>query len=480
MPDGDHPPAHQPDPGRPGGDGRLHPPERQQAARPVHRRRLIRQDRDGIVVTDIERPGRRRPPLGPRRSAPSRSALEDRRGRGQGRPDPAHRPRPGTPSGARHARCRERPGRWSRSCRCPRPRASTATPDRHPGPLADGRRRRDGRPRRRWPPGALGPRLDQGQPRRVAEQRAELAAACRAPRRPGASRAASSRAPMASAQVASPSAQMCRPTRASTRAAMVATCSSAAARRAVGARAVEGRHPDVDRVGPGVGRDLGVRGAQDGLAQDLGQLRLADPGRPEGARGERRAEPLLAQAGERLVGPHRAHLAGRAGHGHDDPAIRAAARTSRAPCRWGWPAPRRRGCARPACRFISGKGSPRRFHSARSQRSSPGSTTGVSPHTAAMASRVRSSGVGPRPPVEITRSARSRALANASRTTSRTSGTATRRSMATPAAVRPRASSPAFVSRVSPTVSSAPMDTIEAMRSGRGGTAWRSVVTAAA
>ena len=49
----------------------------------------------------------------------------------------------------------------------------------------------------------------------------------------------------------------------------------------------------------------------------------------------------------------------------------------------------------------------RRAHSSRSQRSRSGSTTGVSPQTRAIASRVRSSGVGPSPPVLTTRSARS-------------------------------------------------------------------------
>ncbi len=48
-----------------------------------------------------------------------------------------------------------------------------------------------------------------------------------------------------------------------------------------------------------------------------------------------------------------------------------------------------------------------------------GSTTVVSPNAAAIDSRVRSSGVGPRPPVEMTRSARAIAVANASVTASR-------------------------------------------------------------
>ena len=63
-----------------------------------------------------------------------------------------------------------------------------------------------------------------------------------------------------------------------------------------------------------------------------------------------------------------------------------------------------------ACfRFASGISMPRRSNRPRSHASSSGSTVGSRPHAAAMASRVRSSGVGPRPPVETTRSAASSA-----------------------------------------------------------------------
>ena len=109
----------------------------------------------------------------------------------------------------------------------------------------------------------------------------------------------------------------------------------------------------------------------------------------------------------------------------------------------------------------------RRRQSSRSHASSAGSTTGVSPKAAAMASRVRSSGVGPRPPVETTRSARSRPARNASVTTSSRSGRAVIRRTRTPRSVSARASSPAFVSRVSPTVSSLPMLRSSAVRSAR-------------
>ena len=121
-----------------------------------------------------------------------------------------------------------------------------------------------------------------------------------------------------------------------------------------------------------------------------------------------------------------------------------------------------------ACfRLISGMAMPRLDQRPRSHDSSSGSTTGVSPVTAAIASRVRSSGVGPRPPVETTRSARSRASAKAWLTASRSSGSAWILVTVIPSAVRLRASSPAFVSRVSPTVNSLPMLRSSADNSGR-------------
>ena len=82
------------------------------------------------------------------------------------------------------------------------------------------------------------------------------------------------------------------------------------------------------------------------------------------------------------------------------------------------------GISQACLRLISGIGMPRRDQRPRSHASRSGSTTGVSPSAAAIASRVRSSGVGPRPPVETTRSARSSAAAKASVTASRSSGSA--------------------------------------------------------
>ena len=110
-----------------------------------------------------------------------------------------------------------------------------------------------------------------------------------------------------------------------------------------------------------------------------------------------------------------------------------------------------------AClRLMAGMGTPRRAKSPASHASRSGSTVGVSPQAPAMASRVRSSGVGPSPPVTTTRSVRARPSVIAAVTASRSSGRATMRSIDTPQSVRSRARSPEFVSRVPPVVSSVP------------------------
>ncbi len=116
-----------------------------------------------------------------------------------------------------------------------------------------------------------------------------------------------------------------------------------------------------------------------------------------------------------------------------------------------------------ACfRFVAANGTFRRAKRSRSHVSRPASTDGVWPIAAAIDSRVRSSGVGPRPPVETTRSTSERAVTKASRTTDSSSGSAVTRRTSTPAAVRSAASSPALVSRVSPTVISEPIERISA------------------
>ena len=118
--------------------------------------------------------------------------------------------------------------------------------------------------------------------------------------------------------------------------------------------------------------------------------------------------------------------------------------------------------------FTDGNGWPRRAQRPLSQSSVASSTDTVSSQTAATASRVRSSGVGPRPPVVTTRSARESAVRSASTTTSRSSGRSAIRETATPWATSERASSPLLVSVVSPTVSSEPIARSSAVRIRRG------------
>ena len=181
-----------------------------------------------------------------------------------------------------------------------------------------------------------------------------------------------------------------------------------------------------------------------------------------------RPEAGRLEARQRMIGPHRPHLAWRTGQGDDDPAGPMA----HEPPRCGPVRVRQRLRRRDepgllevqlrerACRGAS------RARAARPR--APGRPSGVSPQTAAMASRVRSSGVGPRPPVETTRSRARPARRRTPRVTSSSrSGTAVSRTTSTPCAVRARASSPAFVSRVSPTVSSLPMLRRLAVRIGR-------------
>ena len=124
--------------------------------------------------------------------------------------------------------------------------------------------------------------------------------------------------------------------------------------------------------------------------------------------------PRVAEPRQDLVVPHRAHLARRPGQRDDTPPSgRLTHQPGAVPFAFG--SASADGMSQACLRLISGNGMPRRDQSPRSQASRSGSTAGVSPATAAIASRVRSSGVGPRPPVEMTRSARSRAVREARR-----------------------------------------------------------------
>ena len=98
----------------------------------------------------------------------------------------------------------------------------------------------------------------------------------------------------------------------------------------------------------------------------------------------------------------------------------------------------------------------------------PGRRSTVSPQTCAIASRVRSSGVGPRPPVVITRSASAERVAQGAGHDLEPVRAGPRcRSTSTPSAVSSRARSPELVSWVSPTSSSAPTASSSAVSIGR-------------
>ena len=242
-----------------------------------------------------------------------------------------------------------------------------------------------------------------------------------------------------------------------------------------------GRDPDIDRLGPGVRRDLRV-------------------GSPGGAprRGSRRPATRRCRSGGTSWPPRRdrgrlaagAAAPGRPTSGASRAAVRAGRRSTRpSGTATTQPGAVPFGLGRAVARrdeprlleIDSGNGSPRRAHSARSQRSRTGSTTGVSPQTGAMASRVRSSGVGPRPPVETTRS--DPLQAGRERLGDDLQSIRQRRDPPDRDARRRSASGrapPAFVSRVSPTVSSEPMLSSSAVRSRRAGRPADSVAHGAA
>ena len=177
------------------------------------------------------------------------------------------------------------------------------------------------------------------------------------------------------------------------------------------------RDPDVDGLGPGVRRDDRVRRPEQRFAR--AGRRPADSPIPA-SRSVRlaivRAGAAVAESRQHLRLPDRAHLARRAGQGDDDPAVRSVDQ----PGGRGPVAVRQRLGRRDEPGLLEvhlrDMAMPRRDQSSRSQASRSGiDGRGPRPATAAIASRVRSSGVGPSPPVDTTRSARPSAVANASR-----------------------------------------------------------------
>ena len=336
------------DPGRPRGDDRLHPPEREQAARDVHRRRA-----DPARARPDRHPRPRRAEPTDRPDARPRSAGDPRVRRGAIR-------RAGSPSRrmwAAASAARSRPfapprnatrrSRWTQSgpttttvtavSRAARPRPDARARRRRrrlaavPGERLEpfgraGRRARCGRvaggasasgggpPRR-----VLGERLGQSQPRDVAEERRERCRRSR-PRRPP----ASSRAPRAPPRSPPPRSSRPRPRRGRRGGpGPSVAASTATSRRPRSPSPARRRDPDVDGVGPGVRRDDRVRspGAAPRRAGPRPATRRSPPA------GSVRLAVVRAGAARRGAAagptrlPHRAHLARRPGQRDDDPAV---------------------------------------------------------------------------------------------------------------------------------------------------------------
>ena len=414
-----------------------HAPEREQAARPVRRRRAgparARRDRH-------PRPGRARadrPPLSGQ-GRRSRGPRAGRRPPAQGGPGAAQVAaeeatvrRAVVPGG------RRRPRR-SRPCRRPRGRADrTARADvgarsRRARSVAGFGGQVESVRRAAAGPGRPRPRTSQA---RAAEQRRERAARRRSRRSPASSRAgrARSRSPRPGRLAGRPDvvAEACQDD------ASASSSSLDERPRPTVAGRPRAEMPDVDRLDPGVRRDDRVGRAEERLAEQLGHLRFADA-RPAGTSGRDR--------------PHR----GRAPRSRGN-ACRATSAASRAAGRAARRSPGRR-AGRPtspgAVPFGLGERLGRRDqpgllevelgerHAApgpqlAQPRLEVGSTAGVSSQTAAIASRVRSSG-----------SARGRRSRRPGRpaervpecvlTAPRSSGSAVRRPTRTPAGQRPR------------------------------------------
>ena len=177
---------------------------------------------------------------------------------------------------------------------------------------------------------------------------------------------------------------------------------------------------------PGVGRHDRIGRPQDLLAEQVGDLRLADPGQAQRpARHRPRPTPRAASRGSASSG-HIGRIS-RGGPGSatiSPPSGRSTHQPGRRPVRVRQGRRRRDEPGLLEVHLRERHPAPRP-RASRSQASRSGSTAGVSPTTAAIASRVRSSGVGPRPPVETTRSARPTARPRTRRATaSRSSGSA--------------------------------------------------------
>ena len=291
---------------------------------------LVRLERDAHRRHRPRRAGRDRAPLGGRRLGRAvgrpaiRSALEQDRRRGERRPGPALAPGQERQSAARRAR---RPG-VTTAMRTAVSAAPVAGPHGQPD-VGAARSPSDPSGMGHVGRGVVGPgrrtvrrdRLGDGQPRDVAEQRRDLAARSRSRRWPGASRGprARRRWPPTRSSRRSPRrgrrGARRRPPPPARRASRRPPSSSATAETRTSTASARA-YVATSGIGP----------TQQLLAEDLGDLRLADAGQPERPAGDVRAEaPSPGARGSDVVRPHRPHLARRAGQRDDDPCRRSGA-----------------------------------------------------------------------------------------------------------------------------------------------------------
>ena len=111
-------------------------------------------------------------------------------------------------------------------------------------------------------------------------------------------------------------------------------------------------------------------------------------------------------------------------------------------------------------RLLSGIGRPKRANLARSRSSEPSSALSSSPSRSATASRVMSSSVGPRPPLTTTSAAPLAARRSAATMLARSSATSVTLTSRWPARLSQPPSQNPFPSRVRPSRSSSPMQTM--------------------
>ena len=171
--------------------------------------------------------------------------------------------------------------------------------------------------------------------------------------------------------------------------------------------------PDVDRVGPRVGRDRGLRAAIEERTR-VGPRSPTPRARESGASPTQLPLPETALARRGMTQSRHIGRISRGGPGSATtirPSGPSTHQPGAVPLSFGMAMAD--GISHACCGWSPQTGGSAGRRASRSHVSRPASTWGVSPTAAAIDSRVRSSGVGPRPPVEMTRSTSASAPANA-------------------------------------------------------------------